>query len=544
MRLIHICFFSLFFCLTALTQERSKSIREIDYALIEASRLKALGNIEEAVKLYKTCVASYPECAAAWYELGSIYTSAGVLNEAEEFLKNAYNLNKKNYWYVIAYADILNKNNKYKDAVKVLNKALNEFPKDEISIKFNIAENYISWQKYKLALKMLTNIEDKYGKSELISAKKIDLFKKTKNDKKIEREFKKVITADPENLPFNILYAEFLAEKELYQKAIEKYEYVLSLDQENIYAISNLTELYEKTDDYEKSYDFLLKTFQSSHISFNKKIQTLSYLLSEEKRLNNHSKHIRKIIDYLYEDYHSNYEFMVVAYDFYYKIDNKEEAYKIIRKITELRSENYIFWAQALYNGIQVEDYEGVIELGEKAIKIFPNKDDIRVFMAIGYFYNKMYLDAYNLLLKTENNFTEPELKKQKEMLIAEAGYKSGFIDEAFNKFEELINQDPDNLIIKNNYSYYLALEEKNLERAKMLSYETISKEPENATFLDTYAWILFKMNLIEKAEFYIKKAVEIDKFENKEIVEHMIKILKRLGKNDEVELIRIKMEK
>ena len=235
---------------------------------------------------------------------------------------------------------------------------------------------------------------------------------------------------------------------------------------------------------------------------------------------------------------------MVVVYDFYYKINDLDEAYRIIKKITELREDNYIIWAQALFNGIQIEDYEGVIELGKKAIKVFPNKDDIRVFMAIGYFNEKKYLDTYNLLLKTENNFTEPTLRKQKEVLFAEAAYKSGFVDEAFNKFEELIIQEPDDLIIKNNYSYYLALEEIHLEKAEILSFETVDKDPENATFLDTYAWILFKMNLYEKAELYIRKAIKIDNYMNKEIVEHMIKILKKNGKEDEAEAIKLKLEK
>ena len=276
MKVIYICFLLLLYSINSVSQEKESSIREIDYALIEASRLKVMGNIDEAVKLYKTCVASYPECAAAWYELGSIYTSSGLINEAEDFIKKAYTLNKQNYWYVMAYADILNKNNKYKEAVNVLNKAIKDFKKEELLIKFNIADNYNNLQKFNKAINALNDLEKKYGISELISAKKIEIYKKQEEDKKVEQEFEKIMNTDPYNISFLILYAEYLVEKEHINEAIQKYEFVLSLDEENIYAISNLTELYEKSGDFEKSYNFLLKTFQSDHISINKKIQTLS----------------------------------------------------------------------------------------------------------------------------------------------------------------------------------------------------------------------------------------------------------------------------
>jgi len=524
-------------------QDQQAIKNEVQYALIEASRLKLMGNLEEAVKIYKTCISSYPECAVAWFEIGSIYSASGLEKDAENFLKTSYLLDKDNYWYVIAYTDLLNKNGNYKEAINVLEKSLKNFPKEDILLKYRMAENYYDLKKHEKAIKIIDKLERKYGISQLLIARKIEIIKELGNDKKIKNEFIKIINHDPENLTFNIMYAEYLVEKNLINEAISKYEYILTIDEENIYAISNLTELYAKIEETEKSYEFLLRTFKSEEISLNKKIQTLSYLLADEGKIKNDSKYIEEIINYLNINESNNYDFLVVVYDFYYKINNLNEAYNVIKKITSLKNDNYIIWAQALYNGIQIEKYEDVIELGNNAVKIFPNKDDLKVFIALAYYNKKDYYNTYKVLSETGDNFTEPDIKKQKELLFAESAYKSGYIDESFKKFEKLILQDPDNLIIKNNYSYYLAIEEINLERAKELSYETILKEPESSTFLDTYAWILFKLKLYEKAEIYIRKAVELDESKSTEILEHMINILIKNEKYKEADQIKLKIK-
>ena len=69
------------------------------------------------------------------------------------------------------------------------------------------------------------------------------------------------------------------------------------------------------------------------------------------------------------------------------------------------------------------------------------------------------------------------------------------------------MKEDPDNVLVLNNYGYYLSEQEIELEKAKKMSYKTVEKEPNNATYLDTYAWILYKLNDFENAKIYIEKA-------------------------------------
>ena len=62
------------------------------------------------------------------------------------------------------------------------------------------------------------------------------------------------------------------------------------------------------------------------------------------------------------------------------------------------------------------------------------------------------------------------------------------------------------------------------------MSYRAIKAEPENDTYHDTYAWILYKMQRYEEALTYIERALEIDTEPSEELYEHAGDIYHRLG--------------
>lgn len=542
--MIKICLLILFNSafVNVISQKENNFSSELKYALIEASRLKVLGNFDEAIKVYRSCVKSYPSCAAAWFEIGSLYASAQMDELAEENLKKAYVLDKENYWYAFYYSELLSINKKFQESNVVIKKMIKDFPKEEIILIFKTADNYDNMGKYQKALKLFEHIEKNLGFSEMISIRKIDILKKTGKSRKLEKEFENTFKIYPENIALNIVYAEYLVQKGLTKEAIEKYEDILTMDEDNIYAISNLSELYDKIGEKDLAKQFLVKSIQSEEISIRRKLQILSFLVHEDTGISEDTKYIDEIISILNEKENNNFEFLIVVYDYYNKEERLDEAFDIIKKLTELRKEDYIIWAQALFNALQIQKYDELIELGKEALTIFPNKDDLRTLIALAYYNTSDYNEAYDILKEAGDNYDEAGLKMQSKILLAELSYKLGNVEESFEYFEILLKEVPEeeSIVIKNNYSYYMALEKVNLNRAKSLSYETILKDPENSTFLDTYAWVLYQLGEYKEAEVYIRKAVSYSKEINDEILGHMKEILIRNGKNEEAELIQL----
>ena len=79
-----------------------------------------------------------------------------------------------------------------------------------------------------------------------------------------------------------------------------------------------------------------------------------------------------------------------------------------------------------------------------------------------------------------------------------------------------------------NNYSYFLCLRKQQLLKAQDMAKKLIQKHPENATYLDTYGWVLYTLKQYEEAEIYLKKAALID--ENGTVIEHYGDVLFELG--------------
>jgi Tfp pilus assembly protein PilF len=117
---------------------------------------------------------------------------------------------------------------------------------------------------------------------------------------------------------------------------------------------------------------------------------------------------------------------------------------------------------------------------------------------------------------------------------LAEAWRNLGDYKKSDEYFEKALQMEPENIMILNNYGYYLALREEKLEKAEKMSKKTITAEPENPTYLDTYAWILFKSGKLDEARDYMMKAMENGGDNDPDILEHYGDILQKIGNHEE----------
>ena len=96
--------------------------------------------------------------------------------------------------------------------------------------------------------------------------------------------------------------------------------------------------------------------------------------------------------------------------------------------------------------------------------------------------------------------------------------------------FDNSLELEPDNILVLNNYSYYLSLRGEKLEQAKTMSKKTIEQEPNSAIYLDTYAWILFMNEEYEDAKKYMEVALNNGGNAQGVLVEHYGDILFHLN--------------
>ena len=102
--------------------------------------------------------------------------------------------------------------------------------------------------------------------------------------------------------------------------------------------------------------------------------------------------------------------------------------------------------------------------------------------------------------------------------------------EQAYKAYDEALKYNEQNIAVLNNYSYFLSLEKKDLKKAERMSAQCIRLEPDNATYLDTYAWIFFVQGNYTLAKIYIESALSKDTTNSSELVDHYGDILFQNG--------------
>jgi tetratricopeptide (TPR) repeat protein len=501
--------------------QEAEGNNDYQYALIEAVKQKNLGNLAEAVKLYKLVIQNKPDCDAAYYELGTIYIMTNQLELAEDHLASAFEMDPDNEWYTLAYLNALGGTESYDRMIDILHEKIRKEP-DEVEWEFQLANVLFSQGKMRKSLQILEKIEDERGFSEKVTLLKASVYEGEEKYDLARQEIEKVMNLFPEAVQFRIVAAELCMKSGEEDSAAAYYHEILEIDSTNIFALTNLTDYYRKKEDYRSSIEYLAKSFRSTQIDVKRKLAIMSYYLTDEQYRVKYRKELENLLDVFLEVHPDEPEAWLLAADFY--IDGKEfeKAYFELKKYLEKNQGNYPIYMQAVLLANAASLNEEMIQMADRALEVYPDSSDLLFFRGIGYYELGNYKELVdNFRDVSDEGFSTNEYASQSKMLVAEAYYRLGDYVQSDSIFEILIAEDPENYMVLNNYSYYLAERGEKLSEAKQWSLQTILNNPENATFLDTYAWILYRLNNFEEAERYILKALDKGGNTDPEVNEH-----------------------
>lgn len=507
-----------------------KENTDYQYALIEAVKQKNLGNIPGAIELYKMVLEENNDVAVAHYELGTLYALTGKQEKAVEQLATAVAMDPGNKWYFESYTDVLMMQQDFKTARNILKERIRN-DDENVEPLYKLANVYFLDGKSRKAIKTLEKIEDEYGYSEKITLLKANIYEQKGDFQKALREVNDILELFPESVQFHVVAAELAMKSKNEDLAAEYYREVFDLDSLNIYALTNLTDYYREKKDYEKSFFYLDRSFQSDEIDYDKKMAILGFYLSDEYFLRNHSKELENLLFTMLEKYPDKRDVHLFASDFFIQNRKYSEALDALLPLLNENQEKYAMWRQGILLANATDRMEDLMHIASVAVEMYPDSAEMIFYKGIAEYETEDY-EAVTATFRKENlaRAGDPELNAQAKMLLAESYYQLQQYSISDSIFREIIKSDPDNSLVMNNFSYYLSLREESLDEAERLSRITIEREPENGTYLDTYAWILYKKGEYEEAEKYIMQALKWGGDGDPDVNIHAAEIHKALG--------------
>jgi tetratricopeptide (TPR) repeat protein len=505
---------------------------EYYYAFTSATKNAIFGQYRQAIRDYNECLLYKRNRPAIHYMLSSIYLNAGKIDLAQEYADSAvYYDEDNNKWYLLHLANIYSFKNEIDSSISIYEKLVLTNQQD-MDMKYKLALMYEEVGKYDKALLMLNAIEDVIGENENILISKHKIYSKTGRNDEAIAELKKAIEYYPENYNLLGLLAEYYADIGNYDEAHRYYNMLLIKDPENDKTELSYAEFLRSTSEYDKAFRYYKDAINNDNIDVDVKISLIVKFIKEDSVFNNFNDYIGMLMEAMKEKYNDNLDVRTLCADYYIRNNELEMAEDELNYILSIDDKSYIIWEQLLYIENTLGKYDSVISKSTQAMKIFKEEPVFYLFKGIAMIQTGNNDGAVDILEEGVKYGKNKPQEIQFYNFLAEAYRNVGNFRKSDNCFEKVLEMDPDNLLVRNNYSYYLALREENLKKAEELSRLTIEIEPKNYTYLDTYGWILFKKGEKNKAKKYIEKALKLGGDKNSEILEHYGDILYELSES------------
>lgn len=506
--------------------------RKFDFFFYDALNAKAQGRYDEAMDLFQHCYALDSTNANVLVELGTFYNLLQEKNKALAFLRKAVHYDASNYYYNMMLAG-LSKELGLKQEVVDIYSALAERHTDKPELQFELANAYADNGELQKAIDILDTLERSIGISEGITLNKYRLYSLMNNKEQAFGEIQQIINKNPADPRYLILMGDLYLEDNQSDKALQYYEQAGRIDRNYPALILSMVNYYEKTDNKTAAQSELQQAITGISLDVETKLQLLTRYLGVLQQRKEDLKQANSLFHKLFEQYPNNTQLNMIYGNVLMLQNDTTGAMKQFEIYTKDNPDDPAGYDQMLRIILQKENMDKVREITTEALKHLPQEPQFYFYLGASYYQQKNYKEALRVFEEglKQAVISNPLLESDFHGQIGDLNYFLGNKETAFQSYEKALKLNPQNLSVLNNYSYYLSLEKKDLDKAEQMSGITIKAEPMNPTFLDTYGWVLYEQGSYFMAKIYIEKAIEYSK-ENPsaDVLEHYGDILYRTG--------------
>ena len=509
--------------------------RKFDYFFYEALNAKAQGKYDEAVDLFQHCYALDSTNANVLVELGTFYNVLQEKNKALAFFRKAVHYDASNYYYNMMLAG-LSKELGLKQEVVDIYSAMSKLYPDKPDLQFELANAYADNGELQKAIDTFNKLEKSTGIAEIITLNKYRLYTQMNKKKRAFDEIQQIIDKNPNDPRYLILMGDLYLEDNQPKKALDYYEMARHIDANAPALILSMVNYYEKTNNKTAAQAELQKAITSTSLDVETKLQLLTRYLGILQQSKQELKQANPLFETLFVQHPNNTQLNMIYGNVLLLQDDKAGAMKQYEIYVKDNPDDPAGYDQIIRIALAEENLDKIREVTTEALKHLPQEPQFYFYLGAAHYQQGNYKEALSVFEEGLKKavIDNPVLESDFYGQIGDLNYFLGNKDTAFQSYEKALKLNPQNLAVLNNYSYYLSLEKKDLDKAEQMSGITIKAEPMNPTFLDTYGWILYEQGSYFMAKIYIEKAIANSKDNpSAEVLEHYGDVLYQTGENE-----------
>lgn len=491
-----------------LTQDEKN---RFDYYFFESQRLKDIGEIDAQMEALRMCLSIDSLNPAAQSEYGLVSARQNQFGVAQKAFSKAVDLSPSNWWYRYHYITLLASQGMYQEAIEQAEELKKYFPQRDFVYTL-LSSLYKETEDYDKAIDALNQLEKFMGVNETLAFEKFQLYAMLYKEKKAITEIDRLVEKYPKVTRYQVLRGDIFMEQDQEDKAYEIYQKVLTEDPENPFVYVSLADYYKKTEQPQKAMEAITAALKNPALPSDTKMEILGKYVDRLLNDNQKIEETEELFKLLVEMY--PLEEMPHAYYAMFLQNQKriDESLEELDAMIKLNPKNEAAWKNYLQILVAKDDTVSILKLTERAMEEIPHVPELYFFRSIVLFQQKDYKNALatsQLGIRNIAATAKPDVISGFYGQIGDIYFEMGDREKAFESYDKALALSPKNVYVMNNYAYFLSLQKKDLRRAERMSSKTIELAPNNSTYLDTYAWILYEQGDYTLAKIYIDRAID-----------------------------------
>ena len=515
----------------AVTEADYRTERAFNKLFLEAVRQKQREQIDAEFELLDAALRLKPAAPEAVYEMAvlklsySTYSDTLARAEGDSLLRRATELAPDNLYYKETLATYLANSAQYREAIRLYEEIADANLTYETLA--NLAWLYKTSGDYAGAIRTLERLERLDGRSEALSMEKFQTYLAMKDDEHAYQALEELCAEYPLDLRYRVLMGDLYDQHGYHERALDIYRDVLTAEPDNSYAQLSLLAYYKAARADSLYLDLLNRVVLNPRTQSGARLEAMRAYAVDNIKARADSTPVLNLFRQALAEPQENRD--MAELQAYYMIERKMPADSVMRvmyRILEIEPDYTKARLQILQYMLLQGDMNRVAQICREGELYDPSEITFYYYEGEAHYRSGNNAEAIRVLQRGAERVdenTDPQLASDVLALLGDVLHDSHLTEEAYLAYDRSLEYNPLNLFCLNNYAYFLSVEGRNLEKAEPMSRRTVEVEPQNATYLDTYAWILFKLGRYREAQIYMEEALRYtpETEENASIFDH-----------------------
>ena len=512
--------------------------RKAEYIFMEAQKQKLADNFDAFYDLLSYAHELDPGNTAISYYMGMCLlkmnnTTKERCEQALELMKGHFEAQPEDLYETTFYSDANMQLGHPEEALRAI-KVLNEHNPNRLELQVRLAEAYSRSGDFVQSNITLDSIATLFGKSIQITSNKIENYMAMNDSVGALKEMRSMLATAPQNDSYNLAMSGLFQHYGMTDSALYYLDRAQEYAPDNGLIYLTRAEYCNQAGDSAGYEQQIYNALTAEQLDVDTKLGVLLSYIRERLSQEDTTQRINKLFTVLIQQHPHEAKIHQLYSEYLYARKDYKGAIEQLGYSLDVNPTDADGWRNMVILNMIDDNYADAIKASEKALEYNPDNLELYRYVAGCYHQMKSYSKAISTYMKILELTDSTDVEQRSDIFTGMGDTYSELGDsaKAIECYERALELNPLNSNALNNYAYYLAQRAQDLDRAERMAALAVKDEPENANYIDTYAWVFFAKKDYNMALLYIKSAVEKD--EDEHLFEHYGDILWFIGEKEQ----------